>query len=435
MVKAFAGSKKLNVTKLDFDRLLDGKNAYTNSTTIRVDYKNTKERERFDGKFSANPSAKTISGSATGWTLRNYKTDDVVFRFTGRNLLSASVVLAAAKTKTLKDDHKIIEKMLAGNDSFDGSRFDDVLYGYRGDDTFQGGAGKDRFDGGSGSDVADYAKSSKEVTVALDGGDWVSVSSNGVLLDRMRYVEGVSGGKGNDTLTGDKLANKLSGNEGDDTLSGGKGNDTISGGKGSDSILGGKGNDSLLGGNGDDHVEGGKNNDFIDGGKGNDYLDGGKDSDTVNGGNGNDTLLGKAGSDSLNGGKGVDLIEGGTGRDTMTGGADADTFRFGAVTDSNITATTRDFITDFKHKLDKIDVSAIDAITSVVGLDDGFVLDKKISSNTKLAEGHLGWYQVNASGTANDRTFIVINNDGDKAADMTIELNGLVKLGAVDFIV
>ena len=138
MVKAFAGSKKLNVTKLDFDRLLDGKNAYTNSTTIRVDYKNTKERERFDGKFSANPSAKTISGSATGWTLRNYKTDDVVFRFTGRNLLSASVVLAAAKTKTLKDGHKIIEKMLAGNDSFDGSRFDDVLYGYRGDDTFQG---------------------------------------------------------------------------------------------------------------------------------------------------------------------------------------------------------------------------------------------------------------------------------------------------------
>jgi Ca2+-binding RTX toxin-like protein len=435
MVDAFAGSKALNVTKVDFSRFLTGKNFYQNSSTIRVDYRSTKERERFDGKFSVNAGGKTIDGTATAWTLRNYKTNDIVFRFTGRNLLSAPAVIAAAKTDTLKDDHKVIEKMLAGNDSFDGSRFDDVLYGFGGDDTFKGGAGKDRFDGGAGNDTANYAGSSKEITVALDGENWVSSSSNGVALDRMRNVESVSGGIGNDTLIGDKLANKLIGNDGNDTILGGAGNDTLIGGRGNDSILGGKGNDSLLGGNGDDHVEGGKGNDFVDGGKGNDTLDGGKDNDTVNGGNANDVLLGKAGSDSLNGGKGVDLIEGGAGRDTMTGGADADTFRFANAADSNVTATTRDFITDFKHKLDKIDVSAIDAITSIVGLDDAFVLDKKITSTTKLAEGHIGWYQVNAGGTANDRTIIVINNDGDKAADMTIELNGLVKLGAGDFIV
>jgi Ca2+-binding RTX toxin-like protein len=178
----------------------------------------------------------------------------------------------------------------------------------------------------------------------------------------------------------------------------------------------------------------GPGKDSMFGGSGNDTTDGGSGDDTVKGGDGNDVLLGRAGRDLLNGGKGFDLIAGGRGRDTMTGGTEADTFRFLAITDSGVTASTRDFITDFVHNLDKIDLSAIDAITSVAGGNDAFIRDPKGNANTKPLEGHIGWYTVNAAGTANDRTFILINNDADAAVDMTIELKGVMKVGAVDFI-
>ena len=415
MVELVAGTA-INIKQLDFDRFLTGKNFYQNSTTVRVDYKSTKERERFEGKFSVNVGAQTITGTANLWKLSNYKTGELRFRFTGSKLLSASAVIAAAKTDRLSDDHAIIRKMLAGNDSLTGSKFDDVLYGYDGNDQFKGKSGFDKFDGGAGSDRANYDGSSNEITVTLNKENWVSVTSNGVELDRMRNVEGVAGGAGNDTLTGDKLANKFIGNGGNDTLTGGGGNDTLSGGNGNDSIIAGAGNDS------------------VSGGYGNDIVLAGSGSDTVKGGNDNDVLLGGTGNDSLIGGQGVDLIQGGPGRDTMTGGTEADTFRFVAVADSGVTATTRDFITDFVHGVDKVDLSFIDALGSTIGIDEAFILDAKGTANTAVAEGHIGWYKVNAAGTANDRTFLRVNADEDAAIELTIELKGLVKIGVIDLI-
>ena len=118
----------------------------------------------------------------------------------------------------------------------------------------------------------------------------------------------------------------------------------------------------------------------------------------------------------------------------LFGGAGADTFEFVAVTDSTKKAIGRDVIGDFVHETDKIDLSAIDAITSIAGGDDAFVRDKKGNAHTKVKEGHIGWYTVDKPGTARDHTYIRINNDGDKAIDLTIELDGVHKLSAVDFI-
>ena len=58
----------------------------------------------------------------------------------------------------------------------------------------------------------------------------------------------VSGGSGNDTVSGNANVNHLQGGDGNDTLSGGASNDVLSGGAGDDALLGGDGNDLLVGG-------------------------------------------------------------------------------------------------------------------------------------------------------------------------------------------
>ena len=429
----FNANTSVNMTKLNFGRLFDGENGYANSRTIRVDYKDTKERERFEGKFSADSFGGTINGTAHTWRLINYKTGKLVFNFT-KIKLSASAVLAAAKTNSNRDDRKIIEKMLAGKDFIAGSQFNDILYGYAGNDTFRGGSGSDRIDGGVGAgDLIDYSNAPIPIKVTLNGSNFVSAFVNGVAQDRIRNVEGVSGGTGNDLLTGDSKVNRLLGNAGNDTLVGGRGNDLLDGGAGNDVLNGGIGLDTLRGGTGNDTMNGGKGNDSLDGGNDNDRLFGMGGSDTLMGGRGADWLDGGTGADSLNGSNGNDTLTGGSGKDMLVGGRHADTFRFVAVSDSANNAP--DFIADFKKvELDRIDLSAIDAITSVAGGNDAFIRDARGTASTAVAEGHIGWYIANRPGKANDRTFIRINNDADAAIDMTIELKGVIKLAAADFI-
>ena len=58
-------------------------------------------------------------------------------------------------------------------------------------------------------------------------------------------IENATGGRGSDTLIGNRQGNKLSGGLGNDTLKGGNGDDTLLGGAGSDKLIGGRGNDLL----------------------------------------------------------------------------------------------------------------------------------------------------------------------------------------------
>jgi Ca2+-binding RTX toxin-like protein len=410
----FKASVAFDMRKLNFGKLLEGEHAFASNSTIRVDNTTTHQRDRFNGSFSQNGNS--ISGTANEWVRTNYTTSTLVFHFEGISL-SASAVLAAAKTAKLGDDRYLISGMLSKADSIEGSLYGDVLLGYGGSDTIKGGAGFDYMDGGAGAhDRADFSSSFKSLEVTLNGATYVPVISPAAIEDRIRNIEDVATGFGNDKVTGDGFANLLIGNDGNDTLAGSGGHDRLRGGKGIDSLDGGAGNDTLSGGADADG------------------LSGSSGSDLLSGEGGNDTLFGGQKGDTLLGGKGKDLLVGRAGRDSMTGGADADVFAFLAVTDSGVTATTRDFISDFVHNLDKIDLSAIDAITSVAGGNDAFIRDPKGNANTKPLEGHIGWYTVNAAGTANDRTFILINNDADTAVDMTIELKGVMKVGAVDFI-
>jgi Ca2+-binding RTX toxin-like protein len=134
-----------------------------------------------------------------------------------------------------------------GNDVLDGGAGTDQLYGQNGNDLLDGGIGTDYLAGGSGAqDVVSYAIRSNAVNVSLDGvnNDGEPGEKDFVAAD----VEGIIGGNGYDTLTGNGGANYIQGGQGGDLINGGAGDDTLDGGEGRDRLYGGAGNDFLDGG-------------------------------------------------------------------------------------------------------------------------------------------------------------------------------------------
>ena len=155
----------------------------------------------------------------------------------------------------------------------------------------------------------------------------------------------------------------------------------------------------------------------------NDYANGFSGDDSVYGYDGNDSLFGGGGSDRIIGGKGTDQLSGGTGEDR---------FAFSKITESGITATTSDVITDFVRGQDKIKLSAIDAFGSS-GTNDTFVF-RGTAAFSSTTEGEVRYEKFDNSGTTNDYTMIWIDNDADTAVEMAIRLTGLYTLTASDFI-
>jgi Ca2+-binding RTX toxin-like protein len=140
-----------------------------------------------------------------------------------------------------------------GNDGLYGGTTDDTLEGSSGDDDLNGGGGNDTLDGGVGADTIDGGASGVSPT-GLDNRDIVTyagrlanVSVNlsspdgpqGVSgeNDKIRDVEIVFGGAGDDVLIGDGANN---------TLFGGVGNDFLGGEAGADTLVGQDGNDTLF---------------------------------------------------------------------------------------------------------------------------------------------------------------------------------------------
>jgi Ca2+-binding RTX toxin-like protein len=179
-------------------------------------------------------------------------------------------------------------------------------------------------------------------SITVDAGN-----GDDTIIGAASVASALSGGDGNDSITGGSADDVLMGNDGQDTIDGGAGNDDINGGDGDDSVLAGSGGDTVTGDDGDDTVFGGAGNDSvlanngadslfgeagddtlngdggldsIDGGDGNDLIFAGADNDTVSGGLGNDTVNGQAGNDSLSGDDGDDVLNGQAGQDSLNGG-------------------------------------------------------------------------------------------------------------------
>ena len=292
--------------------------------------------------------------------------------------LATSIGLAEGFADTIVNFEHI--KGGAGNDTLIGDSGDNFINGWLGNDTIYGGLGNDTIEGGLGndsliaggpgstvdagtSDWVYYGNAISDVTVSFAGTLDTAKGSDG--FDTLFGFENIYGGKGNDILIGDALANIIAGSGGKDYVIGGAGNDTLMGGAGDDRIDGGDGNDSLVATDpGDDTYYGGAGTDTIDYsgattdlqigyvypymtvtgaqgndkifsyltdfvevfafGSGNDKFSGQSNAETVYGGLGNDLLLGQGGNDYLDAGDGNDTLRGGSGNDTLIGGAGSD---------------------------------------------------------------------------------------------------------------
>ena len=91
----------------------------------------------------------------------------------------------------------------------------------------------------------------------------------------------------------------------------------------------------------------------------------------------------------------------------------------------------RDVITDFTHGQDRIDLSAIDANSKIAGNQ---AFSWRGTGNFTGAPGQLIERIYNPAGTANDKTIIYGDINGDARADFQIELTGLKTITVSDFI-
>jgi Ca2+-binding RTX toxin-like protein len=217
------------------------------------------------------------------------------------------------------------------------------LSGGGGNDTLSGYEGNDKLDGGAGTDTVVFITDLSAKGVTVNLSLTTPQNTIGAGIDTLLNIENVTGTLYDDTLTGTSGNNVLLGGGGNDTLSGGGGNDTLDGGAGSDTAT----YDSAAQWVAVNLALTTAQNTH---GAGTDTL---LNIENVTGSAYNDTLLGNTGANTLFGGAGNDLLAGGLGNDTLTGGAGQDTFAF----NSTLGAGNIDTLTDFNVANDTIRLS------------------------------------------------------------------------------
>lgn len=116
-----------------------------------------------------------------------------------------------------------------GTDVLAGNGGNDILKGQGGNDALVGKVGSmDHLDGGDGHDTVTYSGETLGIHVSLDGRNESPVLVNGALEDKLKDIENVIGGDGDDHIIGDAADNTLMGRGGKDTLTGGDGKDVFS---------------------------------------------------------------------------------------------------------------------------------------------------------------------------------------------------------------
>ena len=224
------------------------------------------QRTEADGSFAdienATEQTYTVGNDDVGQRLQ------VVVRYTDNNgadeTLTAATVSAAvsnADDPVIEDDANIMNGDANTNVLISGEG-NQRLNGLGGDDLLQGGAGADILDGGDGDDTVIYSRDSMGIDIEINletGTGKGGVAEGDVLIS----IERITGGNGNDRLTGNNKDNILNGFWGNDRLDGGEGDDDLDDSVGNDTLNGGSGNDRLIGRDADDILTGGSGNDLF----------------------------------------------------------------------------------------------------------------------------------------------------------------------------
>ena len=241
------------------------------------------------------PNADILTGTPQDDVINALAGDDVVDGLAGNDTLSG-----AEGNDTLIGG--------AGNDTLNGNAGADTLQGGVGDDTLLGGGGTDIIDGGAGTDTNSFADIAQDTTADIAAG----TASYGMVNETFTNIENLTGGAGNDNLSGDGGANTLIGGAGDDVLAGRGGVDVIDGGEGNDTNsfegIGADVTADIAAGTADYGMvsETFTNIENLTGSTGNDTLSGDMGANTLIGGAGDDVLAGRGGTDVIDGGEGND---------------------------------------------------------------------------------------------------------------------------------
>lgn len=271
------------------------------------------------------------------------------------------------------------------------------------DEVFSPEYGANFINGNGGIDRVDYSALKDPITVKLhDGLDpsivYVGTEPRDVLID----IDDITGGIGDDHLTGNTQINKFNGGLGQDTLDGGEGLDfaeyterslpiavKLSSDSPSIVYVNGMAEDTLI------------NIENIIAGAGNDHIVGTDDYNLLFGGDGDDLLEGKGFVDALSGGPG------------------ADTFVYRSFRDS--TPDQKDWIADFNRiEGDRFEMSHVDADINKAG-------HQTLTFNGNQAQPHSIWYECEGfTPFANNEIggYYVINIfadvDGDISEDFAV---------------
>lgn len=191
---------------------------------------------------------------------------------------------------------------LGGNDTISGGFGNDKLTGGGGMDYLDGGSGKDSVFGGAGDDHVSLGAGGADSAEGGIGTDTLSISRYGETANFTLNITGANA-RLNDGTTGKSFERySVSFGSGNDKIA-------SVGSALSMQAYGGDGNDTLLGTNGDyDWLSGGNGNDSLTGNGGHDNLDGGLGDDTMIGGAGNDTFNDYGGTNIIDGGAGNELV-------------------------------------------------------------------------------------------------------------------------------
>jgi VCBS repeat-containing protein len=237
---------------------------------------------------------------------------------------------------------------------------------------------------------------------------------------------------GNDVLTGTGADEVLLGLAGRDMLYGKGGADTLDGGAGGDSLFGEDGDDVIVHDAKDRLQSGGAGLDTLRLERGATVNLGAADQvwgdcGLTNGFEDVDAtyatasvnLTGSTGGNALAGGLAADRLTGGLGADVLFGNGGADRFILRSVAESR--GAAQDEIADFTHGLDRIDLSAIDAV--VGGRDNGFAF---IGAAGFVRAGQLRY----------DAVAGIVEGDlnGDLVADFGIQVGAALAITASDFV-